>query len=153
MNPTINTITHPDDPAEPQSAKRIAVALQGGTLAKHFSLAETFAVFRPSGLDCGTTVFRVRYSQCGGRNHGKSCGKGEHRSILHLLEGCDVILCGGMGQPIADALRAQGIRPFVTDATGAPEEICRRFLCGELPVSATPTCQHTGSCRTVSGVS
>jgi predicted Fe-Mo cluster-binding NifX family protein len=136
-----NTMPAPEAPVVPPVSRRIAIALQGGKFARHFGQAETFAIYHISGSGvCGGPVFRVRSGTC--RDHGCGCreGGGAHHSILAVLEGCEIVLCGGIGRPVAEALRARGIAPLVTDAEGEPEEICRAYLAGELRASAEPTC-------------
>jgi predicted Fe-Mo cluster-binding NifX family protein len=125
----------------PPSSRKIAIALQGGKFARHFGQAETFAIYHISGsATCRGPVFRVRGGTC--RDHGCGCraGGGSHHAILAVLEGCGVVLCGGIGHPIAEALRAQGITPLVVDADGEPDEICRAYLAGELRAGEEPSC-------------
>ena len=124
--------------------KQIAVALKGGSLSAHFGHADSFAIFRTSGTECGVPVYRVRHSPCGGgHSHEASSPHGHpaHRSLLEILDGCEIVLCGGIRAGAAEALAAAGITPLSVEATGSPEELCAKYLLGELPFSPARGCR------------
>ena len=56
------------------------------------------------------------------QEHGHSGGH-SHAGIIALLEGCDLVVGGGMGRRIRDDLASAGIQTVITDIHGVDEVI------------------------------
>ena len=52
--------------------------------------------------------------------------------ILSALEGCEVVICAGMGSRAAAALKAGGVTQIVVTTPGPAEDTVSAFLAGKL---------------------
>jgi len=60
---------------------------------------------------------------------------GNHKSFVELLEGCEAVLCGGIGEGAARSLISSGIRPVVAVEKHSIDEAVTLFLEGKLSTS------------------
>jgi predicted Fe-Mo cluster-binding NifX family protein len=65
---------------------------------------------------------------------------GNHKSFIEMLEGCDGVICGGIGQGAWDALTAHGIRPIVAAGKHSIDEAIAQYLAGSLATTGDKTC-------------
>ena len=118
----------------------IAVPTNDGvSISGHFGRSAAFLVF---GIENGQVVSREA------RPNAAACGDGSgdhgthsHAGILDVLAGCDIVICGGMGQRVAEALQSGGIRAVVAGAAGPADEAVAAYLRGELSASPEGLCR------------
>jgi predicted Fe-Mo cluster-binding NifX family protein len=68
-----------------------------------------------------------------GERHGYAPGSQEkHRAMAETIADCEVLIAGGMGWGAYESLKANGIRPIITDLTDIREAV-RRYVEGDLP--------------------
>lgn len=67
-------------------------------------------------------------------------GCGNHRRFTDLLEGCHVVICGGIGQGAVDALAAMGIESIVLARPMSIDEAAAGYLTGSLATTNQRTC-------------
>lgn len=65
---------------------------------------------------------------------------GNHKSFVEMLEGCSVVICGGIGQGAFDSLHAHGIKPVVAAGKHSIDEAAEQFLAGTLAVTGDRVC-------------
>ncbi|MEO8371139.1 MAG: NifB/NifX family molybdenum-iron cluster-binding protein [Candidatus Solibacter sp.] len=82
--------------------KQIAIATADGvSVSDHLARSAAFVVVE---LASGTRTTRVRGTE--------ACGN--HATFVEMLEGCDAVICGGIGQGAAVSLAAHGIHALVS---------------------------------------
>jgi predicted Fe-Mo cluster-binding NifX family protein len=110
---------------------KIAVATADGlSLAEHLARSASFIVM---GLKEGRIVSReVRNRQS------EACGN--HKSFVEMLDGCDGVICGGIGQGAWNALTAHGIQPIVAVGKHSIDEAIGNYLAGNLAATAEKVC-------------
>jgi predicted Fe-Mo cluster-binding NifX family protein len=124
--------------------KIAAVSDDGVSISQHFGRAEYYVVLtveegritanetRPK---AGHRTFAGQESAplAPGERHGYAPGSQEkHRAMAETIADCEVLIAGGMGWGAYESLRANGIRPIITDLTDIREAISR-LLAGDLP--------------------
>jgi predicted Fe-Mo cluster-binding NifX family protein len=110
---------------------QIAVATSDGvSLCDHLAKSAAFVVL---GVEDGRVVSRAVRS----RDHGP-CGN--HKSFVEMLEDCDAVICGGIGQGAFDALRAHGIQPVVAAGSYAIDDAAEQYLAGTLATTGERVC-------------
>ncbi|MDE3164810.1 MAG: hypothetical protein KGN36_03315 [Acidobacteriota bacterium] len=125
---------------------RIAIPTNDGvTVSVHFGRSAGFVVFETDG---GAIVGRELRANPAAHNHSEReehHQHGEHGhnhdGIVGALAGCDVVVCAGMGQRAADALRGAGIAAVVAAPAGTPEETLRAYLDGTLQTAGGGLCR------------
>ena len=65
---------------------------------------------------------------------------GDHRTFVEMLEGCQAVICGAIGQGAADSLEAHGIKPMVVARPMSMEEALQHYLAGTLPTTGEREC-------------
>ncbi len=110
---------------------KIAIATSDGkSVCEHLARSSAFIVFDiEAGKAAGRTV-RDRASE--------ACGN--HRTFVEMLEGCDAVVCGGIGGGAWDSLTAHGIRPVVAAGTHGVEEALELYLAGKLATTNERVC-------------
>jgi predicted Fe-Mo cluster-binding NifX family protein len=110
---------------------RIAVTtVDGVSVCDHLARSAAFVVFE---LEDGRVMSRsVRTREAG------PCGN--HKSFVEMLEGCDAVICRGIGQGAFDSLSAHGISPVVAASAGAIDDAVRDFLAGALATTDARVC-------------
>lgn len=104
---------------------RIAIPydLTDGTLFHHSGRAEAFLIAEAAeGASAGTRIL--------------SAGSTAHEGLVSLLkqEGVDLLLCGGAGPGMRQALQAAGIS-FLSGNAGSAEAVLEDFLAGRLALT------------------
>ena len=128
---------------------KIAIPTNDGTsISEHFGRSASFLIF-----DIENGHIKRRELKPNGAKHSHSPGTCDHRTtgsephshagILAALAGCDIVICGGMGQKAAEALRSCGTQILVAPPASAEDTVVA-YLAGKL----TPQtewfcgCQH-----------
>ncbi len=115
---------------------RIAVPTNDGTsISEHFGRSAAFLIFETE-----NGQIKGRTMKTNGAHHGQGdCAQHStanrahsHSGILAALEGCEIVICAGMGSRAAEALKAGGVTDIVVTAAGPAEEIVSAFLAGKL---------------------
>jgi len=110
---------------------KIAVPYLAGDVNAHFGCTESFLIAETEdGRIAGTTVVDL-----GGMQH-------DHSGIAGFLKqrGVDVILAGGMGAPMQQALKRQGFELYC-GVSGPAVQAVETFLRGDIEQSES-TCGH-----------
>ncbi len=110
---------------------KIAVPYLAGDVNAHFGCTESFLIAE---ADNGQVV-RASVFEVDGMQH-------DHSGIAGFLkqQGVDVILAGGMGAPMQQALKMQGFELYC-GVTGRAGEAVEAFLRGDIEQSHS-TCGH-----------
>lgn len=110
--------------------QRIAIATADrATVADHLTHAAVFLVFDVADGAIAARSERTRDAGCG-----------EHKTFVQMLEGCNAVICGGIGQGAYDSLKASGIEPVITVGTPAVEETISQYLAGSLATTNERVC-------------
>lgn len=123
----------------------------------HFGRSAGFVIFEVEGAQVSRAEMRTnRHSAhaqglCGGEEHGHGeagHGHGEHGSHSHaglvgLLQGCEVVLCGGMGAGAAQALRQNRIQPVIVAGPESAEAAVEQYARGDFKASSAGFCGCT----------
>ena len=123
---------------------RIAVPTDDGTsIAQHFGRSAAFLIFetesgRITGRSTKTNHAKHVQGSCG--QHSAGSQEHSHAGILSALEGCEVVICAGMGSRAAEALKAGGATQIVVATPGPAEQAVSAFLAGKLTGQAGNFC-------------
>ncbi|OPY58092.1 MAG: Dinitrogenase iron-molybdenum cofactor [Pelotomaculum sp. PtaU1.Bin035] len=110
---------------------KIAMPYSMGRINEHFGITREFVVFNvEDGKIAGKKVISNRGLQ---HNHGGLAD-------LITKEGVEVIIAGGMGPPMANALRSVGLN-VITGASGDAEKAALDYLNGQLTTNPA-ACGH-----------
>ena len=110
---------------------RIAVATADGlSVGEHLARSASFVVMEVAE---GKVVSRVV-------RHRENGPCGNHKSFVEMLEGCDAVICGGIGQGAFDALSACGIKPVVAAGSFAIDDAAEQYLAGSLATTGERVC-------------
>ena len=110
---------------------RIAIATADGvSVCDHLARSATFIVLE---IENGQVVSRAVRSRDAG-----PCGN--HKSFVEMLEGCDAVICGGIGQGAFDSLRAHRIQPVVAAGAHGVDEAAALYLEGKLATTDERVC-------------
>lgn len=110
---------------------RIAIATSDGAcVCDHLARSAAFVVLE---VENGLVVSRTVRDRASG-----PCG--DHKSFVEMLEGCDAVICGGIGQGAFDSLRSHGIRPVVAPGARSICDAADQYLAGTLPTTAERVC-------------
>lgn len=113
------------------------------SLSSHFGRSAFFVVFEvENGSIKGKEVRQNDLTphargECTGGDH--SGRAHSHAAIVSGLQDCEAVICGGMGERMAQDLSARGIRPVVINADCSAEQAVSRYLAGEIGTEK-PTC-------------
>ena len=117
---------------------RIAVPTNDGkSISEHFGRSASFLVFEVENDQVKSRETRTNEMQHSHEQetcHHAAGGGGphSHASLVSTLAGCEVVLCAGMGQRAAAALRSSGIAPVLVAASASAEETVAAYLAGKL---------------------
>ena len=127
---------------------KIAIPTNDGTsISEHFGRSASFLIF-----DIENGHIKRRELKPNGAKHSHSPGTCDHRTtgsephshagILAALEGCDIVICGGMGQKAAEALRSCGTQILLAPPASAEDTVVA-YLAGKL----TPQTEQFCGCQ------
>ena len=126
---------------------KVAVATNDGIqLSMHFGRSAGFLIFEVEGEKVSHIELRSNHhsahaqGQCDHGSHQPGNSGHSHTGLVGLLEGCEAVLCGGLGAGAAQALAASGIRAVIVHTQGTAAEIVGLFARGELPSTPTAFC-------------
>ena len=114
---------------------RIAVTYDNsnGTVWQHFGKTENFKVYEVE----DNKVVSSQVVGTDGQGHGALAG------VLNDI-GADVVICGGLGSPVADMIKSNGMK-LVPGVQGNADEVVSSYLVGELQEDAEAVhdgCHH-----------
>jgi predicted Fe-Mo cluster-binding NifX family protein len=110
---------------------RIAIATaDGASLSDHLAHSAAFVVLEVEDGRIVSRAVRAREAE----------GCGNHKSFVEMLEGCNAVICGGIGEGAFNALRANGIESVVAAGQHSIDEAARQYLAGTLPVTTEFVC-------------
>ena len=113
------------------NSHQIAVATSDGvSVADHLARSTSFRIVAVADGRVSSVTDRPRATD----------GCGRHATFVDLLNGCEAVLCGGIGQGAADSLCAHGIQPLVIEAKLSIDEAVSRYLTRTLVVSGARVC-------------
>jgi predicted Fe-Mo cluster-binding NifX family protein len=126
---------------------KIAIPTNDGTsISEHFGRSAAFLIFEAEDGQIKNQAMKTN-----GQHHSHdqgSCGHGptegaqhSHQGIVSALDGCEVVICAGMGQKAADALKASGINQIVFTKPGSAQEAVASFLAGKLEPKTESFCR------------
>ena len=126
---------------------KIAVPTNDGlSISEHFGRSAAFLIFDTQDGQVGNQTMKSNSQQHshaqGGCGHGSREGEQhKHQGILTALKGCEVVICAGMGQRAAEALKACGIRQIILTTPGSAKEAVSNFLAGNLVTKTESLCR------------
>lgn len=110
---------------------KLAMPYSEGRINEHFGMSREFVIFD---LVEGKIAEKKIISNSGlQHNHSGIAG-------LFVSEGVEVVIAGGMGPPMANALRGIGLQ-VLTGASGEVEKVAADYLSGHL-VTGSEGCNH-----------
>jgi predicted Fe-Mo cluster-binding NifX family protein len=102
----------------------------GVSVCDHLARSSAFLIFQIEDGRVATQTVRSR--------SGDTCGR--HATFVELLDGCQAVLCGGIGQGAFDALTAHGVTPLVLAAGMTIEKAVSAYLAGTLTTTGERVC-------------
>lgn len=112
-------------------SRRIAIGTVDGTwVCDHLARSSAFIIAEVAD---GRVVSRST-------RHRPSERCGNHVTFVELLQGCNAVLCGGIGQGAVDALAAHRIEPVVVAGRYPVDDALALYLAGKLPTSQERVC-------------
>ena len=121
-----------------RNTMKIAIPTNDGTsISEHFGRSAAFLIFEAENGQIKNHEMKTNGQQ---HTHAQgSCGhdsaghaQHSHQGILSALDGCEIVICAGMGQRAAEALKANGINQIVFTTPGSAEDAVSTFLAGKL---------------------
>jgi len=125
---------------------RIAVPTNDGTsISEHFGRSAAFLIFETENGKIKSHRLKNnagKHSHPRGEHKDPSTGvhSHDHAGILTTLEGCEMVICAGMGHGAAEALKGRGMQ-IVFAAPGPADETVAAYLDGKL------SAMEAGFCR------
>ena len=107
----------------------------GASISEHFGRSAAFLIFETENGQIKSRDLRKNGQE---HSHEGACDQHSadhqphsHSGILAALDGCEMVICAGMGQGAANALRDWGMQVIVTSA-GSAEAAVSAHLAGKL---------------------
>jgi predicted Fe-Mo cluster-binding NifX family protein/acyl-coenzyme A thioesterase PaaI-like protein len=132
-----------------EKVMNIAVPTNDGiSISEHFGRSAAFLVFNVENGKIQSRELRTNgqkhshdRGECG--HHSSEATHHSHAGILSALEGCELVICAGMGLRAAEALEGQGTQVVIA-APAPAEETVNAYLAGTLPSASEGFChcQH-----------
>jgi len=125
---------------------RIAVPTNDGTsISEHFGRSAAFLIFETENgqiKSCSSKNNAGKHSHARGEHNDASAANHshDHAGILATLEGCETVICAGMGHRAAEALRSRGMQ-IVFAVPGPADETVAAFLNGKLSAKEASFCR------------
>jgi len=115
---------------------KVAVACdEKGGVSMHFGSCARFDVFDFKDGKLAGKESRLNSHEAGNGSHEHGGGHGGHAGILVALEGCEALLCGGMGGRAAHDLAGAGIKPMVIQGYTGTETAAQAYADGKITKS------------------
>ncbi len=115
---------------EEMQTMNIAVGTSDGiSMCDHLARSSAFLVFEIADDRAVLRETRQRDSGCG-----------NHKGFVEMLEGCQAVLCGGIGEGAVLSLEAHGIKPVVAVGKHSAEEAVSLYLAGKLATTTERVC-------------
>ena len=128
---------------------KIAVAcLNDNTVSAHFGRCKQFIKYK---IEDGCIVDSESVANnagcgsmggCHGHDHEQPHAPHSHDGIVDLLDGCEAVICGGMGPEAAQDLVRRGIKPIILGQLCTPEQAVLLYASGRLTLGAGGDCCH-----------
>ena len=117
----------------------------GATISEHFGRSADFLIFEIENGQIKSRELKkngMEHSHAPGAcdHHAAESKAHSHAGILAALDGCQVVICAGMGQRAAEALKGCGTRIVVTSVASA-EAAVSAHLAGKLASQAESFCR------------
>jgi|SRR5689334_25000459 predicted Fe-Mo cluster-binding NifX family protein len=110
---------------------RIAVGTTDGiSVSEHLARSASFVIFEITGGRPSARSVRERGTE--------QCGN--HKTFVELLDGCEAVICGGVGQGAVNALARVGVKVLVLGAPMAVEDAVQGYLAGTLVTTTERVC-------------
>lgn len=94
---------------------KIAVATENGTtISNHFGRAPFYLVYTIQHGDIVTEEKRPKPHHEGSREHLHSNQHKPHENMFSPIADCEILICGGMGEPAFQKALAAGLEIFLT---------------------------------------
>jgi predicted Fe-Mo cluster-binding NifX family protein len=106
----------------------LAVATTDGiSVCDHLARSAAFVIIQ---IETGERTVRRRSDE--------ACGN--HATFVQMLQGCDAVICGGIGKGAADSLTSHNIKPMVLAQTQSIEEALTGYRAGTLKLTDDRVC-------------
>ena len=125
---------------------RIAIPTNDGvSISEHFGRSAAFLIFeiengRIKSHELKSNGAKHSHAQGECNHHSADNKPHSHAGILATLDGCEVVICAGMGQRAAEALRTCGTQILVAPPASAEETVVA-YLAGKLTPQTERFCQ------------
>ncbi len=117
---------------------KVAVAtVDGETVSQHFGQSTGFLVFEVE----DKKIVSRKLQTPSDTPHNEGVCHGHGASLVAMLGGCEVLICGGMGGGAAAAMKSAGIAAVLLPGILPAEEAVRSFLAGKGEKSEAGFCQ------------
>jgi len=108
----------------------------GKSISEHFGRSAAFLIFETENGQIKSRELRgndAKHSHAQGtcNHHAADNNPRSHAGILAALDGCEVVICAGMGHRAAEALKGRGTQ-IVIAAPASAEETVTAYLAGKL---------------------
>ena len=105
----------------------------GNSVSPHFGMAKNYLVVEVEGMDIKGKEMRSKVSHQPGRGTAHHTGRegSLHGDMLSIVRDCEVLVAGGMGQPMYDAIVQAGIKPYLTRVARV-DDVVRAYVDGTL---------------------
>lgn len=117
----------------------------GVTISGHFGRSASFLIFEIENGQIKSRELKANgmehsHTQETCDHHSAESKPHSHAGILATLDGCEVVICAGMGQRAAEALRTCGTQILVTPPASAEETVVA-YLAKKLTPQTERFCQ------------
>lgn len=114
------------------------------TVSQHFGRTRGFVVYAVNSSQPVLLEYRPNTLACHGEEAGHDANEGErHAQKAHAFADCGVVIAGGMGPGMREALKRAGIQSIVTDQETV-EGAVNALMNGQLVDAANHECCHGG---------
>ena len=131
---------------EGENTMNIAVPTNDGTsISEHFGRSAAFLIFETEDRKIKsrrmkTNVGKHSHPRGECKEPSTETHSHDHAGILATLEGCEVVICAGMGHRAAEALQDRGMQ-IVFAAPGPADETVAAYLGGKLSGAEASFCR------------
>lgn len=125
---------------------RIAVPTNDGeSISQHFGRSAAFLIFETENGQIKSRELKSNaqthsHAQGACDYHSADSKSHSHAGILAALEGCELVICAGMGQRAVDAVKGCGMEIVVTSLASAEAAVSAQ-LAGKLTPSTESFCR------------